>query len=59
MSKKIKNNWSAHRNHKIREKIRELRDQGARPSDIYKKLGEEFNISVSRVKCIEYGVKAG
>jgi len=59
MSKKIKNNWSAHRNRKIREKIRELREQGARPSDIYKKLGEEFDISVSRVKCIEYGVKAG
>jgi len=59
MSKKIKNNWSAHRNRKIREKIRELRDEGVKPSDMYKKIGKEFNISVSRVRCIEYGVKAG
>jgi len=59
MSKKIKNNWSANRNRKIRNRIQELRAQGERPSDIYKNLGEEFNISASRVKCIEYGVKAG
>lgn len=59
MSKKSKNNWSANRNRKIRERIQELRDEGERPSDIYEKLGEEFSLSPSRVKCIEYGVNAG
>jgi len=54
-----KNNWSAIRNRKIRKRIQQLRDEGIRPSEIYEKLGEEFNISTSRVKCIEYGVKAG
>lgn len=54
-----KNNWSANRNEKIRKRIQQLRDEGVRPSEIYEKIGEEFNLSPSRVKCIEYGVNAG
>ncbi len=51
-----KNNWSAVRNEKIRDIIKVMRENGTKPKEIYKELAREYNLSASRIKCIEYGV---